>query len=151
MSGDVEAVPNHLIAVAILFWLEHGNGSIDVSQDELFGLEMKISKARKKRAVHIILAATSNHQRNISTITELNKRALCGLWTKEQDGDENQLRLPIVWIIAKTLDTIFTCRIEKKACTLFNSRAQLEASVMLLRKTRHGSAAEKLQTLVSQV
>ena len=48
---------------------------------------------------------------------------------------EDQLRLPIVWLIAKTLNTIFTCRMEKKACTLFNTRAQLEASVMLLMKT----------------
>ena len=64
---------------------------------------------------------------------------------------EDQLRLPIVRLIAKTLNTIFTCRVDKKAFTLFNTRAQLEASVMLLRKTRHGSTAEKLQTLVSQV
>ena len=34
---------------------------------------------------------------------------------------EDQLRLPIVWLIAKTLNTIFTCRIEKKACTLFST------------------------------
>ena len=62
---------------------------------------------------------------------------------------DEDLRLPIVWLIAKTLNIIFTCRMEKKACTLFNTRANLEASVMLLRKTRYSSAAETLQTLIN--
>ena len=48
---------------------------------------------------------------------------------------DDHLRLPIVWLIAKTLSLIFNCRMDKKPCTLFNTRATLEASIMLLRKT----------------
>ena len=63
---------------------------------------------------------------------------------------DEHLRLPIIWLVAKTLSNIFSSRMDKKACTLFNTRATLEASIMLLRKTRHRKAAETLQNLVSQ-
>ena len=63
---------------------------------------------------------------------------------------DEHLRLPIIWLVAKTLSSIFSCRMDKKACTMFNTRATLEASIMLLRKTRHRKAAETLQNLVSQ-
>ena len=63
---------------------------------------------------------------------------------------DEHLRLPIIWLVAKTLSNIFSCRMDKKACTLFNTRTSLEASIMLLRKTRHRKAAETLQNLVSQ-
>ena len=61
---------------------------------------------------------------------------------------DEHLRLPIIWLIAKTLGDIFSCRQEKKACTLFNTRTTLEASIMLLRKTRYSKAAATLSTLI---
>ena len=60
----------------------------------------------------------------------------------------DHVRLPIMWLIAKTLGDIFSCRLEKKACTLFNTRTTLEASIMLLRKTRYSKAAATLSTLI---
>ena len=60
----------------------------------------------------------------------------------------DHVRLPIIWLIAKTLGDIFSCRLEKKACTLFNTRTTLEASIMLLRKTRHSKAADTLSILI---
>ena len=61
----------------------------------------------------------------------------------------DHLCLPIVWLIAKTLNHIFSCRMDKKPCTLFNTRATLEASIMLLRKTRN-KAADLLHNLLNQ-
>ena len=62
---------------------------------------------------------------------------------------QEHLLLPITWLIAKTLSSIFTCRMEKKPCSLFTTRATLEASIMLLRKTRV-KAADILQELLSK-
>ena len=60
---------------------------------------------------------------------------------------DEELYLPVVWLVAKTLSIIFSCRMDKKPCTLFNTRATLEASIMLLRKTRV-KAAEKLHEFI---
>ena len=59
------------------------------------------------------------------------------------------LRLPLLWIIAQTLGIIWSCRQEKKACTLFPTRATLEANIMLLRKSRAKKAAEKLGSMLN--
>ena len=47
---------------------------------------------------------------------------------------DEDLHLPVVWLIAKILDIIFSCRMDKNPCTLFNTRATLEESIMLLHK-----------------
>jgi len=56
------------------------------------------------------------------------------------DLDE-ELHLPIVWLVTKTLSIICSCRMDKKPCTLFNTRATLKASIMLLLK--QGSKLQK--------
>ena len=62
---------------------------------------------------------------------------------------KKDLELPLVWLVAKTLNNIFNCRSDKKPCSVFTTRAMLEASIMLLRKTRFYKAAEKLQFLMA--
>ena len=63
---------------------------------------------------------------------------------------DDNLRLPIVWLIANTLGNIWTCRTDKKNISLFDTRAKLEANIMLLRKTRFEEAAETLHLIINQ-
>ena len=58
---------------------------------------------------------------------------------------DDKLRLPIVWLIAKTLGSIWTSRADKKTVNKYNTRAMLEANIMLLRKTRFIESAEILR------
>ena len=62
---------------------------------------------------------------------------------------ENHLRLPVAWLIAQTLGIIWTCRMEKKACSLFATRATLEANIMVLRKTRFAKSAKLVETMLN--
>ena len=59
---------------------------------------------------------------------------------------EDKLCLPIVWLIAQTLSIIWNFRVEKKTCTLFSTRALLEANIMLPRKTRFETLLEMLNS-----
>ena len=52
--------------------------------------------------------------------------------------------LPVIFLIASLLSQVWNCRIGKKPCNLVNVRANLEASVQILRKSRHSKAAAKL-------
>ena len=54
------------------------------------------------------------------------------------------LKLPITYLIASFLSQIWKCRISKKQCNLKTIRTNLEASIQVLRKTRHHQAATKL-------
>ena len=63
---------------------------------------------------------------------------------------EDKLHLPIVWLIANILGIIWSCRAEKKTITLFNTRATLEANIMLLRKTRFIGAAESVHLMLKK-
>ena len=56
-------------------------------------------------------------------------------------------QLPLVWLIANTLSINWKSRMEKKVTNLFTTRATLEVNIMLLRKTRHSSAAEIVNNL----
>ena len=62
---------------------------------------------------------------------------------------ENHLRLPVAWLIAQTLGIVWTCRMEKKACTLFATRPTLEAKIMVLRKTRFAESAKLVETILN--
>ena len=64
---------------------------------------------------------------------------------------ERDLQLPLAWLISETLNIVWNSRTEKKACTLFLTRATLEANIMLLRKTRHSKAVEKIVEIMSSV
>ena len=66
------------------------------------------------------------------------------------DLDVNeQLHLPVVYLIADILSQIWLCRKEKKPCHLASIRATLEASVNIMRKSRHNEAAIKISTMIS--
>ena len=62
---------------------------------------------------------------------------------------DDHLRLPIVWLIAKTQITSSSVERTRKLALFFNTRATLEASIMLLRKTRQ-KAADSLHNLLNQ-
>ena len=102
---------------------------------------------------HALFACSHNSEVG-QWLLQIIRRCLPGVTPKQVvlldlNLDEH-LRLPIMWLVARTLSDIFSCRMDKKACTLFNTRATLEASIMLLRKTRHRKAAETLHNLVNQ-
>jgi len=56
--------------------------------------------------------------------------------------------VPITWIVSRTLSIIWYARHSKKPVTVTSTRAALEASIMLLRKTRHVSLASQIAELV---
>ena len=64
---------------------------------------------------------------------------------------DSRLNLPITWIISQTLKHIWNCRHEKKACTLFQTRARLEANIMLLRKNRLSEVADIIEDLLDYI
>ena len=62
---------------------------------------------------------------------------------------DSKLHLPLIWLISQTLSIIWNCRVEKKNCTLYITRAGLEANIMLLRKTRFVKAADSIHAIIS--
>ena len=64
------------------------------------------------------------------------------------DLNPDDQQLPLVFLIASILSQIWTCRKEKKACNLHTIRATLEASINILRKSRHKAAADTLTTIL---
>ena len=102
---------------------------------------------------HALFACSHNSEVG-QWLLQIIRRCLPGVTPKQVvlldlNLDEH-LRLPIMWLVARTLSDIFSCRMDKKACTLFSTRATLEASNMLLCKTRHIKASDTLQNLLSQ-
>ena len=65
----------------------------------------------------------------------------------ELDIDE-EVRLPLVWLVATVFSAIWQLRLEKKQVQLFEVRAELEAKINLLRETRYSGSAIKLDELV---
>ena len=57
-------------------------------------------------------------------------------------------QLPLIFLTAAVLTEVWACRKEKKPCRLFAIRAGLEASINILRKSRHKAAAEILFKLL---
>ena len=62
---------------------------------------------------------------------------------------EENLRLPVVFLIASVLSQIWLNRSQKKPCHLVSIRANLEAGVNIMRKSRHKEAATKLSNLLN--
>ena len=64
---------------------------------------------------------------------------------------EQDLRLTITFLISSTLSQIWQARKLKKSISLTSIRANLEAGVQILRKSRHWKAAIKLEELINSV
>ena len=58
-------------------------------------------------------------------------------------------QLPLVFLTASVLYQVWTFRKEKRPCHLASIRAALEASVNIMRKSRHGEAAQKLSSVLN--
>ena len=63
------------------------------------------------------------------------------------DVEEN-MKLPLVYIIASVLSQVWDFRKQKKPCKLQSIRAVLEAGVNILRKSRHFKAAENISSIL---
>ena len=59
--------------------------------------------------------------------------------------------LPVTWLVARTFHIVWKSRIQKKQTTVAITRAQLEAGIMLMRKTRFKDAAITIDSLISAV
>ena len=57
---------------------------------------------------------------------------------------EEEMELPLVWIVATVFQVIWKLRVDKSRVTLYEVRAQLEARINLLRETRYSSSASRL-------
>ena len=57
--------------------------------------------------------------------------------------------LPVIYLIACVLSQIWECRKNKKLSNLTHIRANLEASIQILRKSRHYQAAIKLDEMLT--
>ena len=84
-----------------------------------------------------LLNTLSHYQPNINPSNIL---------TLSFETDED-LELPIVWTVSNFLEEIWNHRKEKKRCSLVRIRADLEARVSLLRKTRFVDSS----TIISQI
>ena len=67
----------------------------------------------------------------------------------EIQADE-ELELPLVWLLSTVFLSIWTLRISKSKVQLYKVRAQLEAKVNLLRETRFKTSASFLDLLVAK-
>ena len=61
---------------------------------------------------------------------------------------EDEKQLPVVYLTASVLSQVWDCRMKKKPCQLLSIRADLEASVNILRKSRFYRDAEELSSLL---
>ena len=61
---------------------------------------------------------------------------------------EEDMKLPLVWLLAQTLGHIWSCRKEKKRPQLHQTRAKIEAGIEILRKTRFSDASIKVKTMI---
>ena len=59
--------------------------------------------------------------------------------------------LPATWLVARTLRLVWKSRVQRKQTIIVTTRAQLEAGVMLMRKTRFKNAAISIENLISAV
>ena len=64
---------------------------------------------------------------------------------------EKQMELPVVWVTTNFLQEIWNHRKEKKRCVLVRVRADLEARVSLLRKTRFSESAAIISRMLSNL
>jgi hypothetical protein len=65
------------------------------------------------------------------------------------DIHEN-LELPIIWMVAQVLGKIWKLRKEKKAPRLYQTRAMLEAGIVIMRKTQFQNSCTVLESFLSR-
>ena len=56
--------------------------------------------------------------------------------------------LPLVWLTAEVLRRLWRCRRDGRACRLYEMRAELEAAVNLIRRTKYDGMAPVLDTML---
>ena len=61
---------------------------------------------------------------------------------------DDDMELPLVWLIATVFHSIWKLRTEKSRVRLYEIRAQMEAKVNLLRETRYRNSAILLDQIV---
>ena len=64
---------------------------------------------------------------------------------------EEHMELPLVWLTTNVFQEIWNNRKEKKRCVLVRARADLEARVSLLRKTRFAESATVISQMLSNL
>ena len=64
---------------------------------------------------------------------------------------DSPLQLPVVWFLAVAWSSLWESRKIGRRPELYKIRADLEAKVSLLRKTRHSEAAEEISLMISQL
>ena len=62
---------------------------------------------------------------------------------------EEDLELPLVWLMASVFLSVWKLRVDKSRIQLYQVRAQLEANINLLRETRFSDKAIILDQLVA--
>ena len=62
---------------------------------------------------------------------------------------EEGLELPVVWLVAQVLSNIWKSRKEKKKPQLYQTRAVLEAGIVIMRKTRFQNSCTLLETMLT--
>ena len=64
------------------------------------------------------------------------------------EGVRKEKLLPFAWLTVRTLHIVWAVRTKRRAQSLENTRSLLEASVMVLRKSRHDELAVSTQNLI---
>ena len=59
------------------------------------------------------------------------------------------LELPLTWLVAQVLGNVWKTRKEKKAPRLYQTRAMLEAGIIIMRKRRYQNCCTLLETFLS--
>jgi hypothetical protein len=62
---------------------------------------------------------------------------------------EEEMELPMVWILATVFQAIWKLRVDKSRVQLYDVRAQLEARINLMRETRYSCSATRLDQIVA--
>ena len=60
----------------------------------------------------------------------------------------SNLELPLVWLVAEVLRRVWTQRQQKRKPTLYKTRADIEANISIMRKTRFKDICNILDTLI---
>ena len=63
--------------------------------------------------------------------------------------DDENMELPTVWYVAAKLLHIWNCRVNGRRAKLYNTRAEVESRVALLRETRFRDSADKILEIMN--
>ena len=96
---------------------------------------------------HCLLKCSFNREASLFLIQEVSKLAKvnsddCFIYL---DVDAGQEQFAVTFLIGHILSSIWRCRQEKKKCSIISVRASLEASINILRKSRHAGMIGALQ------